>query len=68
MKKKNSTPQSPGPVAYRNGQNGPMNKTRYSKIDLFNDLRAKHGHQGGNFFDWLRREREQSQRPPSAED
>jgi hypothetical protein len=59
MNKKNSTQQDTGAVVYRNGQNGPPDKTRYSTIDLFNDLRAKHGAQGGNFYDWLRREREE---------
>ena len=50
-----------GPVVYRNGENGSTPKTRYSTIDLFNDLRAKHGNKGGNFYDWLRREREEKQ-------
>jgi len=27
---------------------------RYSTIDLFNDLREKHGGVGGGFFDWLK--------------
>lgn len=35
---------------------------RYSTIDLFNDLRRKHGNKGGGFFDWLRREREEKEK------
>ncbi len=48
-------------VIYRNGENGQTQKTRYSTIDLFNDLRAKHGDKGGNFYDWLRRERQEKE-------
>jgi hypothetical protein len=37
------------------------NNQKYSTIDLFNDLRRKYAKQGGNFWDWLRREREEKQ-------
>lgn len=32
---------------------------RYSTTDLFMDLRNKWGGQGGGFFDWLKKEREE---------
>jgi len=57
--RKQNSKANAGPVVYRNGENGQTPKTRYSTIDLFNDLRAKHGDKGGDFYDWLRREREE---------
>ena len=44
---------------FHNGDAPQPKNRRYSKIDLFNDLRSKHGKKGGNFFDWLRRERDE---------
>lgn len=35
---------------------------RYSTLDLFNDLREKHGDKGGGFFDWLKREKEEKEK------
>ena len=59
MRERTTTKPTTGPVVYRNGENGQPQKTRYSTIDLFNDLKAKHGDKGGGFYDWLRREREE---------
>lgn len=35
---------------------------RYSTTDLFMDLHNKWGKQGGGFFDWLKKEREEKEK------